>query len=200
MTDAADAPAPEPGLTRDRLLELATKVFAEEGYASVSVRDLARRMSLTTGAVYAHFLNKADLLVEAIDAKVGSDVESPREGLETTFRDYLVALNRRFAERAELRALMLEGATAARSDATVRERLSGEQVERLRSWVVEYEAAQDRGELDPTLDMRTAVLMLWSMELGVGIIEALGIDPPDPEAWAELTGRFMRSIEAKRPN
>lgn len=199
MSDAADHPEGEAPLTRDRLLELAGEVFAEEGYASVSVRDLARRMSLTTGAIYAHFLNKADLLVEAIDARVDADVDTPREGLETTFRDYLVALNRRFAERAALRALLLEGATAARNDPAVRERLLGEQRERLGSWVAEYEAAQERGELDAAVDMRTAVLMLWSMELGVGVIEALGLEPPDADAWAELTGRFMQSIEAGPP-
>ena len=53
----ADEVVDTPPLTRDRLLDLAGQVFAEEGYAAVSVRDLARRSSLTTGAIYAHFLN-----------------------------------------------------------------------------------------------------------------------------------------------
>ena len=41
-------PDPTP-TTRERLLDLAAEVFAEEGYGAVSVRDLARRSSLTTG-------------------------------------------------------------------------------------------------------------------------------------------------------
>lgn len=195
----SDAPEVEPTgdqhQTRTRLLELATEVFADEGYAAVSVRDLARRSSLTTGAIYAHFLNKAELLVEAIDARVAADVEPPGERPDVTFRDYLTDLNRRFPERADLRALLLEGATAARNDGVVRERLTAEQGDRVRSWVEEYEAAQAGGELDPAVDMRTVVLMLWSMELGLGVIEALGLDAPDPDAWAELTGRFIQSIE-----
>ena len=196
MSDAPEAePTAEQHQTRARLLELATQVFAEEGYAAVSVRDLARRSSLTTGAIYAHFLNKAELLVEAIDARVASDVEPPGERPEVTFREYLTDLNRRFPERADLRALLLEGATAARNDAVVRERLTAEQGDRVRSWVEEYEAAQAGGELDPAVDMRTVVLMLWSMELGLGVIEALGLEPPDPDAWAELTSRFIQSIE-----
>lgn len=196
MSDAP-APAPEPDqhATRARLLELATEVFAEEGYAAVSVRDLARRSSLTTGAIYAHFLNKAELLVEAIDARVATDVEPPGERPDVTFRAYLTDLNRRFPERADLRALLLEGAVAARNDAAVRERLTAEQGDRVHSWVEEYEAAQAGGELDPAVDMRTVVLMLWSMELGLGVIEALGLEPPDADAWAELTGRFIQSIE-----
>ncbi len=196
MSDAP-APAPEPDqhATRARLLDLATRVFAEEGYAAVSVRDLARRSSLTTGAIYAHFLNKAELLVEAIDARVATDVETSRDRTDISFESYLTDLNRRFPERADLRALLLEGATAARNDAAVRERLTEEQGQRLASWVAEYEGAQSRGELDPEVDMRAAVLMLWSMELGLGVIEALGLEAPDPEAWAELTSRFIQSIE-----
>ena len=195
VSDPAEISGPAQPLTWTRLLELATKVFAEEGYSSVSVRDLARRSSLTTGAIYAHFVNKSDLLVEAIDARVASGVEPPRD-IETTFRDYLVDLNRRFAERSDLRALVLEGATAARSDAVVRDRLAREQGGRLGAWITEYEAAQERGDLDPDVDMRAAVLMLWSMELGLGVIEALGLEPPAAEAWAELTGRFVEAIEA----
>ena len=87
---------PEQHATRARLLELAAQVFAEEGYGAVSVRDLARRSSLTTGAIYAHFLNKAELLVEAIDARVAADVETSRDRTDITFREYLTDLNRRY--------------------------------------------------------------------------------------------------------
>ena len=191
---AAD-PAPT---TRERLLDLAAEVFAEEGYGAVSVRDLARRSSLTTGAIYAHFLNKAELLVEAIDARVAADVETSRDraAADLTFVDYLTDLNRRDPERDDLRALLLEGATAARNDAAVRERLTAEQGERFESWVAEYEAGQERGEFDAAVDMRALVLMLWSIELGLGVVEALGLDDPDPDAWAELTRRLVRAVGA----
>lgn len=205
MTETADrdgaeasGEAPAPLLTRDRLLELAGQVFADEGYASVSVRDLARRSSLTTGAIYAHFLNKADLLVEAIDARVDAGVETSRD-IETTFRDYLEGVGARIGERTQLRALLLEGAAAARSDPAVRERLHREQVRRLDSWVAEYEAGQASGELDPSVDMRAVVMMLWAMELGLGVLEAFAIDDPDPDAWAALTRRFVEAIAGPGP-
>jgi TetR/AcrR family transcriptional regulator, cholesterol catabolism regulator len=188
----AAEPAPT---TRDRLLELATEVFADEGYGAVSVRDLARRSSLTTGAIYAHFLNKAELLVEAIDARVAADVETSRDRADLTFRDYLTELNRRYPERTDLRALLVEGAAAARNDSAVRERLAAEQGERFESWVSEYESAQERGDLDAGVDMRAVVLMLWSIELGLGVVEAIGLKPPDPDAWAELTHRLIETIE-----
>jgi hypothetical protein len=126
---------------------------------------------------------------------VAADVETSRDRTDLTFQDYLTDLNRRYPERGDLRALVIEGATAARNDPVVRERITAEQAERFASWVEEYEAAQERGELDPEVDMRAAVLMLWSIELGLGVVEALGLESPDPEAWAELTRRLVRSIE-----
>jgi AcrR family transcriptional regulator len=195
----SDGAGSEPQATRDRLLDLATEVFASEGYAAVSVRDLSRRASMTTGAIYAHFLNKAELLVEAIDARVQADVDTSRDRTDITFRSYLTELNRRYPARRDLRALLLEGATAARNDAAVRDRLTVEQGERFASWVAEYETAQADGVLDPDVDMQAAVLMLWSLELGLGVVEALGLAPPDPDAWADLTERLVRSIESESP-
>ncbi len=79
----------------------------------------------------------------------------------------------------------------------MRERLIAEQGDRLSSWVAEYEAAQSRGELDPSgRHAGRSVLMLWSIELGLGVIEALGLVAPDPDDWAELTGRLIQSIQA----
>ena len=36
---------------RSRLLDLAGDLYAEEGYTQVSMRDLASRLGLTTGAI-----------------------------------------------------------------------------------------------------------------------------------------------------
>jgi len=43
--------------------------------------------------------------------------------------------------------------------------------------------------------MRAAVLMLWSIELGLGVVEALGLETPDADAWADLTDRLVAAIE-----
>ena len=67
------------------------------------------------------------------------------------------------------------------------------------SWIAEYEGAQKRGELDAAVDMRAAVMMLWSIELGLGVIEALGLETPDADAWADLTDRLIASIEPQSP-
>src|SRR5258708_2546855 len=62
--------------TRTRLVALATDAFAVEGYAGASVRDLARRSGLTSGAIYGSFAGKAELLAEAVDASIAADLET----------------------------------------------------------------------------------------------------------------------------
>lgn len=51
--------------TRTRLLELTAELFAEIGYAAVSMREIARTAGLTPAALYHHFADK-DALYEAV--------------------------------------------------------------------------------------------------------------------------------------
>ena len=60
--------------TRAALVELAAEMFANRGYLQTSIRDIAREASLTTGAIYGHFRNKAELLAEAISSRTETDL------------------------------------------------------------------------------------------------------------------------------
>ena len=55
------------GSTRDRLIEAAGDVIAEEGYDRAGTQEIARRAGLTNGAIYANFRDKSELLAEAIE-------------------------------------------------------------------------------------------------------------------------------------
>jgi AcrR family transcriptional regulator len=48
--------------TRRRILEEATALFIERGYASTSIRDISERLGMTKGALYYHFSAKEELL------------------------------------------------------------------------------------------------------------------------------------------
>jgi AcrR family transcriptional regulator len=52
--------------TRERLVRAAAEVFREKGYTGTRVVDIARRAGFTSGALYAHFDNRAELLAEAL--------------------------------------------------------------------------------------------------------------------------------------
>jgi AcrR family transcriptional regulator len=56
---------------RDRILETARSLLPRYGYSGISIRAIAARARLTTGAIYFHFKNKRDIYkticYEAID-------------------------------------------------------------------------------------------------------------------------------------
>jgi AcrR family transcriptional regulator len=54
-------------VTRARILDVALQLFAEQGYAGTSIRDIAERLGMTKSSLYYHFASKEDLL----DALVG---------------------------------------------------------------------------------------------------------------------------------
>jgi AcrR family transcriptional regulator len=183
-----------PSSTRDRLVALAAKVFAEEGYAGVAVRDLAARSGVTSGAIYGNFSGKADLLLAAIDAHIEADLmRVPPEGLETLAEvdSHIFA---HYPEREQLRALLVEGAVAARRDSEVRDRLGADHSQRLDQWTDVYRTWQDRGEIAGDLDVRAVVITLWSIELGLGVLEALGIDMPAPDDVARVIERLFAGL------
>lgn len=50
--------------TRDRLLEVAAKLFAERGYHATGMAELGDAVGLARGALYHHIRSKEDLLAE----------------------------------------------------------------------------------------------------------------------------------------
>ncbi|MBY8865757.1 MULTISPECIES: ScbR family autoregulator-binding transcription factor [Streptomyces] len=52
--------------TRAQILRVAAELFAERGYATVTLQDVAERASMTKGAVYFHYKNKEELAVAVV--------------------------------------------------------------------------------------------------------------------------------------
>jgi AcrR family transcriptional regulator len=55
--------------TRERLIEAAARVFAEKGFATTSLDEVADAAGLTKGAVYSNFENKEDLMRAVLQAQ-----------------------------------------------------------------------------------------------------------------------------------
>lgn len=54
--------------TRAKVLKAAADLFADVGYADAGIRDIARGVGMSTGAVFANFKDKAELWREAMNA------------------------------------------------------------------------------------------------------------------------------------
>ena len=80
--------------TRQRILDVASRQFREQGVAAVGLAGIMTDAGLTNGAFYAHFGSKEDLVREVL-ANTGKRREmwqtaaESRAGLEATIRNYL---------------------------------------------------------------------------------------------------------------
>jgi AcrR family transcriptional regulator len=182
--------------TRAALVRCAYDAFIEQGYGAVSVRDLARSTQVTSGAIYGHFRNKADLLVAAIADHIDRDLYV-KPAAENTLRTYMQRQWRAYRSRRGLRALMVEAAAAARIDSEVKRQLHELQTKKLAEWRAIYHEVQEEEGLDPDTDMDAVLVMLWATELGLGMLEAWDVELPKPAAWARLADRFLGSLEPR---
>ncbi len=81
---------------RDAILDAATLVFAERGFFSAQVADVARRAGVAAGTVYLYFKSKDDLLISLFNRTMREALEEARN-LLTTVSDPVARLQR-FAE------------------------------------------------------------------------------------------------------
>lgn len=73
---ASAPPAPQ------RFLDAAARLFAREGFHAISMRDIARGLGVTPGAVYAHFPSKLRILAAVYEEgvrRVAAAVDSALE-------------------------------------------------------------------------------------------------------------------------
>ena len=191
--------------TRESLVELAARLFATKGYANTSINDISRAASVTSGAIYGHFRNKAELLAAAVSSRTTVELKSrsPINSEDADYIETLTRLARDYRDRSELRKLIVQGAAAAQTDEETRQQLKAEQDSHLRVWLERYEEHRDRLGIDPSVDMEAALLYTWAVELGLGVLESLGIEPRSARSWADVQNRMARSLQLppdqKRP-
>jgi AcrR family transcriptional regulator len=181
--------------TRQALVEAASELFATRGYGSTSLRDVADRAGLTTGAIYSQFRNKADLLAEAIGTRIADELNAQCQLAKrgASHVEALAWIAGRYPSRRRLRALILQGAAAAQTDQDIREKMRQEQLTHLRAWIGEYEQHREQLGIDPAVDLQAAVLYTWAAEVGLGLLEVFGIAPGDSTGWADMANRVGRS-------
>jgi AcrR family transcriptional regulator len=88
-----------PADTRQRILNIATELFREQGYAGTSIRDIADGLGMTKAALYYHFTCKDDVLdalvaptIRAIEAFIESAEKQPDTGAAELLRQFVTIL------------------------------------------------------------------------------------------------------------
>jgi AcrR family transcriptional regulator len=127
--------------TAEKILIVASKMFAERGFANVSVRDICRETGTTAPVIYYYFGNKKGLF-DAVARKqismsdfIGrlskeSDAADPRKGLEAFISAYLSS----FPEHTfDIGLYMRDSATLDKHSADI----VSEDLERIRNMAIQ---------------------------------------------------------------
>jgi AcrR family transcriptional regulator len=183
--------------TRERLLASAAKVFAEEGYAGARVSEIARAAGLTTGAIYAHYATKADLLCEAIRSH-GAD---PLLGLSSSddftgsVPELLQELGRLLNSRpAGHGSLLMEAAVAARRDREVAKVLRQNVKNQEALIAALLRRAQENDELSPDIPPAAAARFCMTLAMGSLVTMALGLPAPEDDDWGVVIDRLVAAM------
>ncbi len=151
--------------TRRQLLDAAKRLFNERGYEAATVREIAAAAGLSTGAVFASFVDKADLFGEVIvddcDALAAHLKTVVREDA-TTEASLLKLFSTAYAfhrDHLPLVQAAIGHSWMGEPDAARRVRGAARRVQALVDEVLRH--GVERGELSRDLDIRLTNEMIW---------------------------------------
>jgi AcrR family transcriptional regulator len=181
--------------TRERLLLAAADVFARRGYDGTRVADIARAAGVSSGALYAHFASKAELLVAALRAhgrRLLAEVLATDPGLPVT--DLLLQAGRRLSRRSDARGyLVVEALVAARRDENVAQPMRDYVGERADTLAELVRTAQAGGELEPSLSPSALAHFCLLLAMGSALITP-DLHAVSEEEWAALLARVAAGL------
>ena len=65
--------------TKERILESALELFAQNGYSGTSMSDISSKLGVTKAALYKHFVSKQEILDSIVDKMCASDYNRAEE-------------------------------------------------------------------------------------------------------------------------
>jgi AcrR family transcriptional regulator len=189
-----------PRATRDRLIEAAAELIAEEGYDRAGVQAIVRRAGLTNGAVYANFRDKSELLGEAIEVHLdrlfGKIEQARRAGASPAQVAERVIQNLALDTPRRDRRLLTEALTAASRNpdlgAPVRELLGRAE----QQFANLFEQARADGDLAADVDPSALARFSTALALGFHLVDGAGAPAPERESWTRLMSRVAASLRA----
>lgn len=162
--------------TRDRILLVAARLFRYNGFATTSLREIAKEAGITAGSIYNHFTSKDEILDEVLRIGVGDVAVAVRnrvaalpatatwrERIAVAIREHLLnALHQGDFTSANVRLW-------AQLPPEVKERQRVVRRNYVEYWRDLFRQAQAAGELNPVLNIKVVELFVvgainWTSE------------------------------------
>lgn len=173
-------------------------MFLEKGYPRTRVQDIARRAGLTTGAMYAHFDDKSDLLAAAI-------AERGREALEAAVRRFgndelgllgmSVSVDLLTGPQLPFHRLILEALAVSARREESDEDVIGPTLELLREMLQDQVAAgREAGLIDDAISDDALTGLFERLLLGSIVARAVGLPAPDQRETEHLIATMLLAL------
>ena len=177
---------------RESLIDAALAEFSERGYDATTVAGIAERAGVTTGALYAHFSGKAELLVATIGLAHPAEYSATlSRAMTLPLSELLEVLEGDMALSGRRRLLLLDVIVVARRDPDVAVMLRSGFESYLSATVAAVEQGIAAGALDPALEPSELAQLGAALSLGTLVLEALGERPPERRAIVHLTDALL---------
>ncbi|MFJ5265712.1 ScbR family autoregulator-binding transcription factor [Streptomyces sp. NPDC088387] len=185
--------------TRSVILDAAAEVFAKEGFASVTLQDVAERAGLTKGALYFHFSNKESLATEIVNiylARWPPLIKSIEEAGMSPLDTLIEILDR--AEEAFRGNVMIQAAARLQIERSL---IHADLPTPYTSWVTTLsevtQRAKDAGELRENVDPQAAARFIVSSFFGMQHVSDVLTGRADQRArYEEMRDLLLEGIRA----
>lgn len=192
--------------TRNQILDAAERVFSTRGVSRTSLTDIAKAASVTRGAIYWHFKDKADLFCEMV-ARVTMPMEDApcqiNPGKEEdplgSIRSMLTGILQRTSGDAQARRvfhIVFNKCEYVDEMRQVWQRFREMQAGCLHRLELGLAAAVDQGQLPPKLDARQTAIGLHA--LLNGLISKWVMDPDHAPSRIDADGIIDVFLEGLR--
>jgi len=184
--------------SRAALIEAALEEFSTRGYEEATVAGIAERAGVTTGALYAHFAGKLDLLLATVGlAPIDDILRSAGELASLPWSEASKAIIRSMSARPDRRMLLLlDVIVVARRDPHVARILRRGIKDYLQAMTTANDDAVALGLIDPALSTEDLARVMALLTMGKLVFGALDEAPPSGAAFARLADLLMRSAGA----
>ena len=187
----------ENGSTRSRILAAAERLFADHGFAGVSMPTIAAASGITAGAIYKHFESKAELFFEVVRRAVQSAPPPPPEAVVGTALPRIVAMYTR-PEFKRLRQLAIEIHYASAKHPKVRRLLRRSLDGNIAQICSGVAAQQNADHLDPTVDPQLLASTILVFVMGLAHVETIAPKLVGDARWSEFIEERVAALMGAR--
>jgi TetR/AcrR family transcriptional regulator, fatty acid metabolism regulator protein len=194
------------GGKRERILDAAVRVFAQEGFYNAKVSQIAQVAGVADGTIYLYFKSKDELLISLFEDRMENVNANLREAIasESTARDRLKRVIRLHLELVQQNRHMAEVICVElrQSSKFIKEYANPKFGEFLRLIAGAVEAGQKSGELRPDIDPQLVARSLFGAldEISLAWLVRGGKSPDKDlsRAITQLGHLFIDGLSARK--